>query len=100
MSDAPIPPASSPSGEVEVDLASFLPEGVSFEVVPAPDVDPGPEAGTAEVPKPSAVDVAVLTRVEGELAAVDEALVAIDAGQYGRSSLLTELLDGTGPDRT
>jgi hypothetical protein len=63
--------------------------------VPAPD--PAPPAaqvpvGSADAPAPPTVDVAVLERIEGDLAAVDEALSAIDAGDPGRSALLVELV--------
>lgn len=51
--------------------------------------------GPADDPAPPAVDVAVLARIEEELAAVDEALEAVDAGDLGRSALLVALV---GPD--
>ncbi|MBA3281878.1 MAG: hypothetical protein H0U29_06565 [Acidimicrobiia bacterium] len=98
MSDTPTAPDPSPAStgpEVEVDPMSFLPEATSFEVdgpagAQGHASDAEPEVGAAERP---AVDVAVLTMIEGELAAVDDALAAIDAGDYHCSWLLTELLD-------
>jgi hypothetical protein len=107
-----VPPAQG--HELEVDLAAFLPEGSAFgdptADEPATDAepgaassDPGPVAddqgrGTLPAPsRPPLVDVAVLTRIEGELGAVDEALLAIDAGDPTRSPLLVELL-GDQPD--
>jgi hypothetical protein len=59
-------------GEFHIDPGAFLPEGSSLE---------------AQV-----VDVAVLAGIEEELGAVDDALVAIDAGDLARSPLLVELL--------
>lgn len=98
MSDTPTardPSVVAKGADVEVDPKSFLPEGTSFEV----DDGAGdqaqtsiaePELGAVEQPE---IDVSVLTAIEGELSAVDDALVAIDAGDYDRSWLLTELLD-------
>ena len=54
---------------------------------PAPVADTGPA-----VPAVPEVDTTVLTRIEGELADVDAAIAAIDAGDLARSPLLTELL--------
>lgn len=101
MSDLPLPPrpvldpdAGSASagagagsvpatGDLEVDLAAFLPEGTVLEVASEPVSEPGSEP---------AVDLAALTRIEADLAAVDEALLALDAGDPTRSPLLAELL--------
>lgn len=75
--------------EVEVDLAAFLPEGTS--VVPGAETDePGFDdvsAGPGE-----GLDLAVLIRIESDLADVDAALVAVDAGEPHRSALLRHLL--------
>lgn len=66
---------SDPGGaqELQADPGAFLPEGTS-----------------------TVVDVAVLTAIEHELDAVDDALAAIDAGDLGRSPLLVELLGADG----
>lgn len=91
MSDLPPPhgpapepePGSAPApGDLEVDLAAFLPEGTTLSPASEPTAPPAAEP----------VDLAALTRIEADLAAVDEALLALDAGDPGRSPLLTELL--------
>lgn len=75
MSDAPSSsgPLSPGERELVLDPGSFLPEGVAVSGIGAPD-----PAGTGEV------DVSALAQIEHELGAVDAALVAIDAGTYGR----------------
>lgn len=83
----PVPAVSDTDPAAEVD--GEVEGGVS-----KPGLAPVPNVGPA-VPAPSAmpeVDTTVLTRVEGELADVDAAIVAIDAGDLARSPLLTELL--------
>ncbi|MEO6627059.1 MAG: TraR/DksA C4-type zinc finger protein [Aquihabitans sp.] len=80
------PPASddhplAPAHELEVDLSSFLPEGSSLE-----DSEPASEP----------VDLAVLTQIEADLAAVDRALTALDDDSYGRCDACGELIE---PDR-
>lgn len=80
MSDSQIPPSSTPpSGEqeLEVDLASFLPDGVTL----------------AEADERPAVDTAALEQIETDLAAVDAALAALDAGSYGRCTTCDEPVD-------
>lgn len=110
MSDTPDAHEPPVLDEVEIDLAAFLPEGTvlaaaggvepsAAEAVTDESDDEPTDAVTdvaapgpvAEAVRP-AVDVAVLERVESELAAVDAALEAIDAGEPGRSALLLELL--------
>jgi hypothetical protein len=97
--------------EVDVDLSAFLPEGSSVAGDVAPETsdasgatfDAGDGTDTEERAVPSAsmapaepmsnkVDVAALTRIEGELAGVDAALSALDAGDVSRSVLLGQLL--------
>lgn len=56
------------------------------EAAPAPE----PEPVAPPAPDPS---VEALERIDAELAAVDDALVALDAGTPERSPLLRELLD-------
>ena len=111
----PLPPGQTGIGshEVTVDLAAFLPEGTelvvdpadawetdppepevpawALEDAPAASVAPEPLAtvGPASTPSPEAD---ALDRIDLELAAVDEALVALDAGAPERSPLLRELL--------
>ncbi len=92
----PDPPTPTFDGrELEVDLSAFLPEGTSLAEVPpqaATDEPEGVAENSSPPARPAVVDVAVLTRIEGELAAVDDALLAIDAGDPHRSALLVELL--------
>ncbi len=81
MSDTFHSPESAAAGhEVEIDLADFLPEGSEMAAQPA-----------APAEQPPAVDLAALTRIEAELAAVDAALVAIDENDVTRSPLLSSL---------
>ncbi|MCU1354678.1 MAG: hypothetical protein JWM89_96 [Acidimicrobiales bacterium] len=80
MSDSQIPsPSTSPGGEqeLEVDLASFLPDGVTL----------------AEADDRPPVDTAALEQIETDLAAVDAALAALDAGTYGRCTTCDEPVD-------
>ncbi len=60
------------------------------EAAPSADVAPEPEPVPPPAPDPSAE---ALERIDAELAAVDDALVALDAGTPERSPLLRELLD-------
>ncbi len=85
--------------EVEVDLAAFLPEGTSVVPGAGGDGDPGMADGSAaSVPR---MDLTHLARIEAEIADVDAALDAIDAGEPDRSALLRLLLaQGPSPDRT
>lgn len=113
---ADFPDRTAPGEEVEVDVADFLPEGASLldgAVEDGGDRGGRPNAGLGGVEEPTeldqpgpmvdqalvgqepvdqVVDLAVLTRLEGDLAAVDAALEAIDVDEYERSALLTELL--------
>lgn len=110
--DSP-PPHGSPHGdgpanhhelpaedhELEVDLSSFLPEGVSFgdpqaDPEPTAAVDPEPEPGPSPEP---AVDTTVLEQMEAEFAQVEAALGAIDAGAIESSPLLNHLLNPADP---
>lgn len=56
--------AVAPQATVEVDLAGFLPEGVSLA-------------------SEAAVDTEALAQIERDLDAVDAAIAALDAGTYG-----------------
>ena len=99
--------------EIAVDLAAFLPEGTELvgadpsdpwdtgapePAVPAWALDDAP-GSAAPTPGPAGVPVAgptpagvALDRIDLELDAVDDALVALDAGTPERSPLLRELL--------
>lgn len=85
MSDVPEAPDPLAPDEVALDPAAFLPEGTVLAVSGTEPVDDDDD------PRPS-VDLAALERIEADLAAVDAALEAIDAGEPGRSALLVELL--------
>ncbi|CAN5708579.1 hypothetical protein BH10ACT1_BH10ACT1_39660 [soil metagenome] len=87
MSDPhePEPTPIAPQVELTVDLGAFLPETSAIGPVDEPVAEP-------VAPAREPVDVAVLAGIEADLTAVDEALAAIDAGEPGRSPLLTELL--------
>lgn len=95
MSDEPIEPTepSPDHGIVEVDVAAFLPPGVTLagpddEVPLEVPLDAPPEA-----PAASPVDLEALTRVEAEFAAVDAALAALDDGTYGRCVVCAAAID-------
>ncbi len=82
--------------EIVVDLGPFLPETTAIGPVgpTETETDTGPDIHRAD---PGAeVDLAVLTGIESDLAAVDEAIEAIDAGDHARSRLLTDLLGSPG----
>ncbi|HEX2577274.1 MAG TPA: hypothetical protein VHK88_13050 [Aquihabitans sp.] len=126
MTDAAPPPERSPaSAEVDIDVAAFLPEGSALAAVdetdpasleaadgdtadvtdgdvsdgPAPDPEPVAAPASQSTPARPSVDLAALERIEADLAAVDGALVAIDAGEPASSPLLAELLgDDDKPD--
>ncbi|QXC60124.1 hypothetical protein KSP35_17430 [Aquihabitans sp. G128] len=105
----PDAPGSGQQVEVEVDLGAFLPETSAIGPV-EDDEDEGPDpepdeliaevagdagdagAGPDEAPAAPPVDLAVLAGIEADLAAVDRAIEAIDAGDHERSPLLVELL--------
>lgn len=91
--DVPEPSEQTPEGdaapggaEVEVDVAAFLPEGVTLGADDADDAhaEPGAraEAGPAADAAPP-VDVAAIDRLERDLDGVDAAIAALDAGTYG-----------------
>ncbi|MEZ5178129.1 MAG: hypothetical protein R2746_07570 [Acidimicrobiales bacterium] len=118
----PVPGGQTGPGdhEVALDLAAFLPEGTQLasahdepsapaEAVdpwdtgaPEPEVpawalddpSPSPAAPAPEAGEPAVdpVAVAALERIDEELAAVDDALLALDAGAPERSALLRDLL--------
>ncbi|MCU1498412.1 MAG: hypothetical protein JWM47_2365 [Acidimicrobiales bacterium] len=114
--DDPSDPASSEHlVEVVVDLGAFLPETTAIGPgEPADDAalepDPAPSdpdiagdhagdetegtggGGGTEPARTPAVDLAVLAGIEADLAAVDQAIEAIDSGDLARSPLLAELL--------
>ena len=71
----------SPVHDFEVDLSSFLPEGSSLEEHSEPE------------PAPEPVDLAVLTQIESDLAAVDRALTALDDDSYGRCDACGEPIE-------
>jgi RNA polymerase-binding transcription factor DksA len=93
--DAAAPTSRTPPAhqEIAVDLASFLPEGVEVGVDHDEPVEAdrpestGAGAGPADGPAGSSagdeVDLALLSSIERDLAAVDEAIAALDAGTYG-----------------
>jgi hypothetical protein len=94
------------ASELHIDVAAFLPEGTEVDTSEAAEVDEpvevdelGPDAvgpdpvtaapeatdpgaSDAAVPE-AAVDLAALDQVERDLAAVDAAIAALDAGTYG-----------------
>jgi len=81
-----VPAPDGPSGErppreVDVDLGEFLPVGVS-RGDPNRDRHGGPAAEGGHEHEPAPFDPAVVERLEADLAAVDEALVAIDEGRF------------------
>lgn len=120
----PLPAAQTAptTHELAVDLAAFLPEGTelaaadpdhepdpwdtgapepevpawALDPAPTPAAPPGPAATAPPSPPEVAPDPAVdaLDRIDQELAAVDDALVALDAGAPESSPLLRELLGG------
>lgn len=85
-------------GEVEVDLAAFLPEGVSVAAVGADEVDEVAEGeGAGELTSAprgsSGVDLDALRQIELDLDAVDAAIAALDAGTYGIDPETGERID-------
>jgi RNA polymerase-binding transcription factor DksA len=86
----PVPPSDprQPSGivepgvevEVDLDVASFLPDGVMVAEPARIDADP-------------VVDLEALDQVERDLDAVDAAIAAIDAGTYGVDPLTGAAID-------
>jgi hypothetical protein len=97
--DDPIPAEPTPPTagiELEVDLGAFLPDATAIGPSPdgrSPTLAEGPRSPDEEPDRGEPpVDLAVLAGVEADLAAVDVALEAIDAGDPARSPLLVELL--------
>lgn len=95
LSSEPNVDARPDGPELSIDVRAFLPEGTevgdetgSPAAADGSEVGRDPQAGGAEGSDPAAdgnqVDLAVLTRIEGDLAAVDTALAALDQGTYGR----------------
>jgi hypothetical protein len=108
VSDTPVPDAQTPPDatgglELEVDLAAFLPEGVTLAGADDPADDDPPVGGASDVeassdlerageaeddpsvdeaPAPE-LDLGVLAQIERDLDAVDAAIAALDAGTYG-----------------
>jgi hypothetical protein len=89
-------PLGEDGGDTVVESAR---PGAAAEVEPhAPDApasevpDDAPVTGQESAQAPP-VDLAVLAGIEADLAAVDQAIEAIDAGDHARSPLLAELLD-------
>ncbi|MEZ5203327.1 MAG: hypothetical protein R2701_02765 [Acidimicrobiales bacterium] len=88
-------------GEVEVDLAAFLPEGVSVAAYGAAEVDEVDEVAEGEgagelasAPRGSSgVDLDALRQIELDLDAVDAAIAALDAGTYGIDPETGERID-------
>ena len=80
-------PAPDPGPAPAPDAGPVASEVSETDAGPAPVPDAGPVVPTAPE-----VDTTVLSRIEGELADVDAAIAAIDAGDLTRSPLLTELL--------
>lgn len=92
------------ASELHVDVAAFLPDGVTLETSePGPDADGSPDVAEApeaergpeaeHLPAPAVVDLDALDRVEQDLAAVDAAIAALDAGTYGIDPATGEPLD-------
>ena len=91
------------ASELHVDVAAFLPDGVTLETSePGSDVEAASleeveqAAEPAPVPGPSAaavVDLDALDQVERDLAAVDAAIAALDAGTYGIDPATGEPID-------
>lgn len=80
----------------DVDGADDAAQAVA-EGGPAVNADAGsPVDGDADAPEAEKVDTSVLEQIEGELAEVEEALAAIDAGDLTRSPLLVRLLADQG----
>src|SRR4051794_24276211 len=90
-----------PTGQdLEVDLGAFLPPDVVLgepahaddaeadapEATPAP-AEPEPSAGEGQGP-----DLAALEQIEADLAGVDRALAALDAGTYGHCTACGEAI--------
>ena len=71
-------PNDSAHGELTVDLAAFLPEGVAVG-------EPSPE--------PAGTDPGALDQIEADLAGVDAALVALDGGTYGTCTTCGDAID-------
>lgn len=102
--DAAAPASRTPPAhqEVTVDLASFLPEGVEVGVdhdepvevdrPESPRASADPADGSAGSPAGDEVDLALLASIERDLAAVDEAITALDAGTYGTCAVCAEPL--------
>lgn len=77
MQDSDVPESDE---TIEVDLSEFLPEGVQVAVEPGP-------------PSSDDVNVELLTEVEKDLAGVDAALAALDAGTYGSCTVCHQPID-------
>lgn len=84
------------ASELHIDVAAFLPEGVELDTS-GPEVDADPQeqsAVTSEAASPAPpVDLEALDQVERDLAAVDAAIAALDAGSYGLDPATGEPID-------
>lgn len=81
-------PVGEIADEVEIDLASFLPEGVAYEPVDGDEAPGVVSAGGSNAPTsgtggPDDIDTDLLDAVERDLNDVDAALRALDEGTYG-----------------
>lgn len=88
-------PPTGPADEVEVDVHAFLPEGVSLGEAEPAEAEIEVEPVEVEAVPPSseeAIDLTSLEAAEAAMAEVEDALVAIDAGDLDRSPLLSRLL--------
>jgi RNA polymerase-binding transcription factor DksA len=87
--------------EADIDPTAFLPPGVELAVEPEEADETSNQDGSDHLPAspepaPSPrepVDVAALTRIESEFAAVEAALAAIDDGTYGTCSVCGDAID-------
>jgi RNA polymerase-binding transcription factor DksA len=103
VSDDDRPDLPTDGDELEVDVASFLPEGVeladasldeaSGDEPSAPPVDEPSAPPIDEEPSAPPVDLEALSQIERDLDAVDAAIAALDAGTYGIDPTSGEPID-------
>ena len=120
-------PDPSHEQELEVDIAAFLPEGTQVvahddwgDGAPEPEIpswardetsdaetisdgavedeaDEDAVPGNPPAPATDEMDLSTLTAIEADLADVDAAIAAIDAGDLTRSTLLNDLMAAEAP---
>lgn len=88
----PMEPPTGPADEVEVDVRAFLPEGVSLGEAEPAEAEVAVEVEAAPPSSEEAIDLTSLEAAEAAMAEVEDALIAIDAGDLDRSPLLSRLL--------